>query len=262
MKEMFKIDYVKIYTNEEEISKRLNNIRFALKYKKYNSINENLWYLSMFGENENLDCILKINKEKEIKFIKTKFELIEFLIYDCDDIESLFYYYNEIIKYFEYNDLCILNEILNSFVFRAVYDSVLYKSLLNNINSIKYLKLLEYVEQRHRLKRKHGSEALIKECIINNFNIIFPNYSFIKEEYEVKSIGKIDILAKDNISNRDIIIEIKKDTSNPNKQLLAYSKGFNNPILIGITNMNEKHYLDNIIYIKLKDILNENEIIR
>ena len=32
----------------------------------------------MFGENENLDCILKINKEKEIKFIKTKFELIEF----------------------------------------------------------------------------------------------------------------------------------------------------------------------------------------
>ena len=34
MKEMFKIDYVKIYTNEEEISKRLNNIRFALKYKK------------------------------------------------------------------------------------------------------------------------------------------------------------------------------------------------------------------------------------
>ena len=72
MKEMFKIDYVKIYTNEEEISKRLNNIRFALKYKKYNSINENLWYLSMFGENKNLDCILKINKEKEIKFIKTK----------------------------------------------------------------------------------------------------------------------------------------------------------------------------------------------
>ena len=110
-------------------------------------------------------------------------------------------------------------------------------------------------------KRKYGREALIKDYIINNFNTIFPNYSFIKDEYEIKGIGKVDILAKDNVNNRDVIIEIKKDTSNPNKQLLAYSKGFNNPILIGITNMNEKHYLDNIIYIKLKDILNENEII-
>lgn len=256
-RKIFKIDYVKIYFNKNNVSKELKNIRFVLNHKKYNNVNENLWYLSMFENNENLECILKINKEKEIKFIKTKFELIEFLIYNCNDIESLFYYYNEIIKHFEYNDLYVLKDILGNSVFKYIYNCLLYKSLLSNIKYIINCKLFINMKSKKYDNRKYGNEILIKKYIIKNFNIIFPNYVFVKDEFIVKNIGKIDILAKDSISGRDVIIEIKKNKENPNKQLLAYSKGFNNPILIGITNMDKKYYLKEINYIKVSNILKE-----
>lgn len=105
-------------------------------------------------------------------------------------------------------------------------------------------------------KNKNKSEYYVSRYIKDNFNKIFPNYIFIKEEYIVENIGKIDILAKDKINGRDVIIEVKKDKENPNKQLLAYSKEFDNPILIGITNMDSRYYLKNIRYIKVSDIIN------
>lgn len=100
-------------------------------------------------------------------------------------------------------------------------------------------------------------EKEIKDNLIQNFNKIFPNWEFIKDEYCIENVGFIDILAKDKETNRYVIIEIKKDETNPNKQLLKYSKDFINPILVGITDMDKKKYKNNIIYFKTKDILNK-----
>lgn len=145
--------------------------------------------------------------------------------------------------------------------FLNVFDDEILKIRYGS-STMTYFKMLYSVMIKHDFEyeesknKKHKSEYYVNKFVKDNFNKIFPNYIFIKDEYIVKNIGKIDILAKDKISGRDVIIEVKKDKENPNKQLLAYSKEFDNPILIGITNMDSKYYLKNIRYIKVSDIIN------
>ena len=103
------------------------------------------------------------------------------------------------------------------------------------------------------------SEYDLREYIVKNFSKIFPKYKYMNKEVVVENIGRIDILARDKETNRDVIIEIKRDKENPNKQLLAYAKGYDNSILIGITNIDKKFYLDNIIYYTIDYILNNKE---
>ena len=89
-----------------------------------------------------------------------------------------------------------------------------------------------YMVQFNSDKNRKTIEKYYRKEIINNFNKFFPKYNFIKQE----------------VSVRDVIIEIKTNKQNPNKQLLAYVTGYINPILVDITNMDKKYYLDNIIY--------------
>ena len=51
-------------------------------------------------------------------------------------------------------------------------------------------------------------------------------------------------------------IEVKTKKQNPSKQLLAYSKDFENPILIGITEkeINIKSRIDGILYFTFKEL--------
>lgn len=56
---------------------------------------------------------------------------------------------------------------------------------------------------------------------------------FVGKEIMVNGVGKIDILAMQG--NRYFIIELKCGAKNPNTQLIAYAKNYENPILIGIT---------------------------
>ena len=123
------------------------------------------------------------------------------------------------------------------------------------------LEFENFITNKYLIENKKLTEKYLKKYILNNFKKIFPNYTFIKSEYIVKNIGKIDILGKENNTNRDVIIELKIDEKNPNKQLIAYSKNFKNPILIGITNMKEKYYLDFIKYYTLKEIGFEEKVL-
>lgn len=86
-------------------------------------------------------------------------------------------------------------------------------------------------------------ETVAKKKVVENFQKIFPNYDFVKEEYTVPNVGRIDILAKDRATGRDVVIELKTGSKNPNKQLISYATGFENPILIGITQqeISQKH---------------------
>lgn len=56
-------------------------------------------------------------------------------------------------------------------------------------------------------------------------------------------------MAKEKNSNRDVIIEIKKYNANPNKQLLNYSKNFNKPILVCVSESIIKTQIKDIVYI-------------
>lgn len=100
------------------------------------------------------------------------------------------------------------------------------------------------------------SEKEYHKYILDNFNQIFPNYILQESEFKIEGVGRIDILAKDKSTNREFIIELKTKKQNPSKQLLAYSKDFENPILIGITEkeINIKSRIDGILYFTYKEL--------
>ena len=157
---------------------------------------------------------------------------------------------NNIFEYIDFLGIIRrLNEVIQSEL----------PSINNNLfDNIEMLFTMNFVSVNDILRQSLKiTQREIKDNLIQNFNKIFPNWEFIKDEYCIKNVGFIDILAKDKETNRYVIIEIKKDETNPNKQLLKYSKDFINPILVGITDMDKKKYKNNIMYFKTKDILNK-----
>lgn len=179
---------------------------------------------------------------------------------DIKNINDLESYINTIINIhfkinniFEYIDFLGIIRRLNE-VIQSELPSI-NNNLFDNIEMLFTMNCVsgnDVIRQSLKITEKE-----IKDNLIQNFNKIFPNWKFIKDEYCIENVGFIDILAKDKETNRYVIIEIKKDETNPNKQLLKYSKDFINPILVGITDMDKKKYKNNIIYFKTKDILNK-----
>lgn len=128
-----------------------------------------------------------------------------------------------------------------------------------NINSI--INLADMIDMQIGLTALSLPNNEIREgeyhkYILNNFNQIFPNYILQESEFKIEGVGRIDILAKDKNTNREVIIELKTKKQNPSKQLLAYSKDFENPILIGITEkeINIKSRIDGILYFTYKEL--------
>lgn len=179
---------------------------------------------------------------------------------DIKNINDLESYINTLIKiYLKMSNAIEYIEFLG--IIKRLNEVI--QSELPSINNdlfknIEILFIMHYVLGNDVLRQSLNiTEKEIKDKLIQNFNKIFPNWEYIKDEYYIENVGFIDILAKDKETNRYVIIEIKKDETNPNKQLLKYSKDFINPILVGITDMDKKKYKNNIIYFKTKDILNK-----
>lgn len=108
---------------------------------------------------------------------------------------------------------------------------------------------IDFITLSNSIKQREYKEKDMQNDIIKNFNLLFPQYNYVTKEYKTKNHGFIDILAKDNKSKRDVIIELKVDNKNPNRQLTDYAKEFDNPILVGITQQSiGKKREDNIIY--------------
>ena len=84
--------------------------------------------------------------------------------------------------------------------------------------------------------------------VIANFKDIFPGYLFIKNQ---KVVGKdrLDIYAKEKITGRDVIIEIKLGSKNPRKQLMRYAFYFDKPILVSLTQKECSQKNPNVIYV-------------
>ena len=127
-----------------------------------------------------------------------------------------------------------------------------------NSRAIDYLKDYVYFQKDwwYGKKPREKSEADYKERIVENFDKIFTNYDLVQSEKDI-SIGRVDILAKDRASNRDVIIELKVGNKNPTLQLLAYGCKFIDPILIGITEkpLNKESKVDGILYYTYEELI-------
>jgi len=79
-------------------------------------------------------------------------------------------------------------------------------------------------------------ESGYKKKITDNFKSIFPDYTLVGTEIKVSdSQDRIDILAECNKTHSSVIIELKTGNKAAHKQLRSYAAGFDNPILISIT---------------------------
>lgn len=115
--------------------------------------------------------------------------------------------------------------------------------------AIAYLKDCIQTEMFISCKSKIRQEKMMQTEIVNNFNSLFPDYTFICTEKKVEGVGRIDIYAL--YGERPVIIELKVRHKNPNGQLLAYATKFENPILIGITQepIQEENKISGIKYL-------------
>lgn len=100
---------------------------------------------------------------------------------------------------------------------------------------------------------KEGNEKEIEfhKEIVLNFDKIFPNYDFVQSEYPLPDGDRIDILAKEKITERDVIMEIKTEGKSAHKQLRSYAYHFNKPILVNITRKKVINKREDIIYINI-----------
>ncbi len=105
----------------------------------------------------------------------------------------------------------------------------------------------------------HATERDIQNFVVDNFSYIFPKCNLVGIEIIVDGIGRIDVLGKDE-TGRPIVIEIKKGSHNPNKQLIAYGSKYENPVLIAITeNPIGNRAIDGITYFTFKEVFEKGD---
>lgn len=98
-------------------------------------------------------------------------------------------------------------------------------------------------------KKYHGK-------LIDFFDSAFPYLEFIGSEIRPHDDDRdrIDILAKCKESGRDAIIELKLGNKSAHKQLRSYAYGFEDPILINVSEDDVKTKREGIVYTTFKEI--------
>lgn len=142
-------------------------------------------------------------------------------------------------------ELKLLRMVVKAFTYKFSSEAITY--LADSIDA-------EMVLPINSLEARKANEEKMKEEIVNNFNLIFPDYTFIECEKQVDGIGRIDIYAL--CGERSVIIELKTGNKNPNIQLIAYGSKFDNPILIGISEkeIEDERKIEGISYFTLSEL--------
>jgi hypothetical protein len=150
---------------------------------------------------------------------------------------------------FLYNELTLMQQLVIAECEHIIQEySKSIKNYERNIFGTMGCKLFQNSYQIRPFKKKDEKE--LELYIIDNFNTFFPEYDFVKNQYKVKQ-GTIDIYAKDKITNKDVIIELKYPKGKINRQLLDYNTCYDDePILVAV-NARDEVNLDNIIYINI-----------
>nr|DAW82340.1 MAG TPA: hydrolase [Bacteriophage sp.] len=230
------VNLFRLYLPDKYKFKFQTYMKYRFRHKdKYVWLRESTYKCVLYFEKLAYKNMYKLNLESKS----------EYFYYFCILLNENVHYLTLFMTYFNLKEYLSWGEYKN--IVHFYHQISLLSDEYFGISLIK-VDITNYMIQFQSDKSRRIIEKYYRKEIINNFDKFFPKYKFIKQEVNVKNVGKIDILAKDKESNRVVIIEIKTNKQNPNKQLLAYATGYDNPILVGITNMDKKYYLDNIIY--------------
>lgn len=138
------------------------------------------------------------------------------------------------------------------------------ESLCASLPESDMYKLMTYVQVG--LASMKSSECLHSESskseknyhgkLVDFFDTAFPYLEFIASEVRPHDDDRdrIDILAKCKDTGRDAIIELKLGSKSAHKQLRSYSYGFDNPILINVSEEEVRVKREGIIYTTFKEI--------
>ena len=107
------------------------------------------------------------------------------------------------------------------------------------------------------------TEQEYEQKIVSNFSEIeqFKRYEFVNNQVKSQHGDKIDILAKDIVSHRPVIIEIKRGGKSGHKQLRSYAISYKNPVLINVSVQEVKHKRPDIIYHTIDDLFENSEFL-
>lgn len=105
-------------------------------------------------------------------------------------------------------------------------------------------------------KLNKAKEKDYQGLLIERFSSAFPYLDFVASEVRPSDDDRdrIDILAKTKDNNRDVIIELKLGKRSAHKQLRSYAYGFNDPILINVSEEDVDNKRDGIIYKTFSEI--------
>lgn len=170
------------------------------------------------------------------------------LMFNCKSFEELFVAMKEIIlrENVTTKDLRLVSKILGGCIPFLGFGVDALVQLRDTLQCEITLKLIQC--------DRSFKESDYQNKIVANFEKIFPKYKFVKTEHVLSNFGRIDILAKDNESGRDVVIELKTGAKSPTPQLLAYGAFFKNPILIGITEEQLSHKNDGILFYNFDEL--------
>ena len=145
------------------------------------------------------------------------------------------------------DELKILRSVLVEFA--SKYGAIAITYLADTIDAERVLPCKQETPRKFKEKQMQSS-------LLDNFCYAFPNYNLVGAEIPIDGIGRIDILAEDKESKQAVIIELKAGSRNPNTQLLAYATEYENPILIGITEieLNPSSRNNDIIYYTFSEL--------
>ena len=120
----------------------------------------------------------------------------------------------------------------------------------------------KYKAQAACYNRNGVSEKIYEKILIDNFSKIkqFNKYEFVGSQINTPGGDRIDILAKDIISKRPVIIELKIGDKSGHKQLRSYAIHYDNPILISISTETVIKKRHDIIYYVFAELHGKSEI--
>lgn len=138
------------------------------------------------------------------------------------------------------------NSLCNSLPGSAMYDLMSYAQI-----ALASMHMSDANRRGGKISEKkyHGK-------LIDFFDSAFPYLEFIGSEIRPHDDDRdrIDILAKCKESGRDAIIELKLGNKSAHKQLRSYAYGFEDPILINVSEDDVKTKREGIIYTTFKEI--------
>lgn len=129
-------------------------------------------------------------------------------------------------------------------------------SIMHDLRSYVQIALASMEADKAKRDRSARSEKQYHGRLVEFFDCAFPYLEFVASEARPhdEDRDRIDILAKCKDTGRDAIIELKLGNKSAHKQLRSYAYGFEDPILINVSESEVRVKREGIIYTTFDEI--------